>query len=164
MASVNDIGPEKANQLLASELKKIDKITPPSWASFVKTGHHKERPPENPDWWFIRAASILKNIYNHGPVGVSKMRSRYGGKKDRGRKPERFTKASGNIIRKIVQQLESAELVKNRILYANKIIDNPTKIYINPDCGLRTRSRETSFNKIKSLIDGAKLARESINK
>ena len=115
MASVNDIGPEKANQLLASELKKIDKITPPSWASFVKTGHHKERPPENPDWWFIRAASILKNIYNHGPVGVSKMRSRYGGKKDRGRKPERFTKASGNIIRKIVQQLESAELVKHSI-------------------------------------------------
>jgi small subunit ribosomal protein S19e len=115
MASVNDIGPEKANQLLASELKKIDKITPPSWASFVKTGHHKERPPENPDWWFVRAASILKNIYNHGPVGVSKMRSRYGGKKDRGRKPERFTKASGNIIRKIVQQLESAELVKHSI-------------------------------------------------
>ena len=115
MASVNDIGPEKANQLLASELKKIDKITPPSWASFVKTGHHKERPPENPDWWFVRAASILKNIYNHGPVGVSKMRSRYGGKKDRGRKPERFAKASGNIIRKIVQQLESAELVKHSI-------------------------------------------------
>ena len=113
MASVNDIGPEKANQLLASELKKIDKITPPSWASFVKTGNHKERPPENPDWWFVRAASILKNIYNHGPVGVSKMRTRYGGKKDRGRKPERFAKASGNIIRKIVQQLESAELIKN---------------------------------------------------
>ena len=113
MASVNDIGPEKANQLLASELKKIDKIAPPNWASFVKTGNHKERPPENPDWWFVRAASILKNIYNHGPVGVSKMRSRYGGKKDRGRKPERFAKASGNIIRKIVQQLESAELVKH---------------------------------------------------
>lgn len=113
MASVNDIGHEKANQLLASELKKIDKITPPSWASFVKTGNHKERPPENPDWWFVRAASILKNIYNHGPVGVSKMRTRYGGKKDRGRKPERFAKASGNIIRKIVQQLESAELIKN---------------------------------------------------
>ncbi|SVC83037.1 uncharacterized protein METZ01_LOCUS335891, partial [marine metagenome] len=77
MASVNDIGPEKANQLLASELKKIDKITPPSWADFVKTGQHKERPPENPDWWFVRAASILRNIYNHGPVGVSKMRTRY---------------------------------------------------------------------------------------
>ena len=113
MASVNDIGPEKANQLLASELKKINKITPPNWAGFVKTGQHKERPPENPDWWFVRAASILKNIYNHGPVGVSKMRTRYGGKKDRGRRPERFTKASGNIIRKIVQQLESAELVKH---------------------------------------------------
>ena len=61
-------------------------------------------------------------------------------------------------------EIESSALVKDRILYANKIIDDPTKIYINPDCGLRTRSRETSFNKIKALIDGAKLARESINR
>ncbi len=112
MASINDIGPEKANQKLAGELKKIKAINPPSWSAFVKTGNHNERPPENPDWWFIRAASILKNIYNHGPVGVSKMRTRYGGRKNRGRKPERFAKASGNIIRKIVQQLETAELIK----------------------------------------------------
>jgi len=112
MASINDISPEKANQALAGELKKIEKITPPSWADFVKTGNHNERPPENPDWWFVRAASILKNIYTHGPVGVSKMRTRYGGRKNRGRRPERFAKASGNIIRKIVQQLESADLIK----------------------------------------------------
>ena len=112
MASINDIGPEKANKKLAIELKKIKVINPPSWSAFVKTGNHNERPPENPDWWFVRAASILKNIYNHGPVGVSKMRTRYGGRKNRGRKPERFARASGNIIRKIVQQLEAAELIK----------------------------------------------------
>jgi small subunit ribosomal protein S19e len=40
------------------------------------------------------------------------MRTRYGGRKNRGRRPERFTRASGNIIRKIVQQLESVELIE----------------------------------------------------
>ncbi len=112
MASVNDINPEKAINTLASELKKINEIKPTEWAPFVKTGNHKMRPPTNPDWWYVRAASILKNIYNHGPVGVSKMRSRYGGSKNRGRKPFRFTKASGNILRKITQQLETAGLIQ----------------------------------------------------
>jgi small subunit ribosomal protein S19e len=112
MASVNDINPEKAINALAGELKKLKEISPPEWAKFVKSGNHRMRPPVNPDWWHIRAASVLKNIYNHGPVGVSKMRSRYGGSKNRGRKPSKFTKASGNILRKITQQLETAGLVQ----------------------------------------------------
>ena len=112
MASVNDINPEKAINALAGELKKIKEISPPEWSKFVKSGNHRMRPPANQDWWHIRAASVLKNIYNHGPVGVSKMRSRYGGSKNRGRKPSKFTKASGNILRKITQQLETAGLVQ----------------------------------------------------
>ena len=112
MASVKDINPEKAINAIAGELKKMKEISPPGWAKFVKSGNHRMRPPANPDWWHIRAASVLKNIYNHGPVGVSKMRSRYGGRKNRGRKPSRFTKASGNILRKITQQLETAGLVQ----------------------------------------------------
>ena len=112
MASIKDVSPEAAINKLAGELKKIDKISPPEWAKFAKTGQHRERPPANPDWWFVRAASVLRNVYTHGPVGVSKMRTRYGGRKNRGRKPERFTRASGNVLRKILQQLESAELLK----------------------------------------------------
>jgi small subunit ribosomal protein S19e len=91
---------------VAQELKQ--KITAPAWAQFVKTGVHKERPPISSDWWFVRAASILRTIYRFGPVGVSRLRTRYGGIKNRGVKPERFRKASGAIIRKILQQLESA--------------------------------------------------------
>jgi small subunit ribosomal protein S19e len=87
-------------------------IEAPEWSNFVKTGNHKQRPPENPDWWYVRAASILRNIYTHGPVGVSRMRMRYGGRKNRGRKPEKFVRASGNIIRKITQQLRNSDLIK----------------------------------------------------
>ncbi len=66
MASINDTAPEKANGALAGELKKIKEIQAPDWAKFVKSGNHRMRPPANPDWWHIRAASVLKNIYNNG--------------------------------------------------------------------------------------------------
>lgn len=97
---------------LAAELKGYAELRPPEWAEFVKTGSHKERAPLENDWWYMRAASMLRKIQILGPVGVSKLRTKYGGKKNRGVKPERFRRASGSIIRKILQQLENAELVK----------------------------------------------------
>jgi len=112
MVSVFDVKPQELAFEVAQELKA--KIQAPAWAPFVKTGQHKERPPINKDWFFIRSASVLRTIYKDGPVGVSKLRSRYGGKKNRGVKPERFTKASGNILRKVLQQLEKANLVKQK--------------------------------------------------
>ena len=73
---------------------------------------HKERPPVKNDWWYVRAASILRKIYRLGPIGVSKLRVNYGGKKNRGYKPEHFYKGSGNILRKVMQQLEKEGFVK----------------------------------------------------
>jgi len=48
-----DVQPEVLIDRAAQELKKIEQLTPPDWAKFVKTGHGKERPPVDPDWWFI---------------------------------------------------------------------------------------------------------------
>jgi 5-methyltetrahydropteroyltriglutamate--homocysteine methyltransferase len=59
-----------------------------------------------------------------------------------------------------VNDVESPELIRDRILYAAKALDDPTKVYVNPDCGLRTRSREVSFDKIRSIVKGAELARK----
>jgi len=109
--SVYNIEINKLIEKTAEELKKIDVIKAPEWSKFVKTGHYKERPPENPDWWYFRSASVLNKIYKYGPIGVNKLRTQYGGKKNRGHKPERFYKGSGNIIRKVLQQLEKASLV-----------------------------------------------------
>jgi len=97
----------------AEELKKL--IDKPSWASFVKTGVHKQRPPVNDDWWYIRAASVLRKIYLLGPIGVSKLKAKYGGKKNRGVQPEKFFEGSGSIARKILQQLEAAKLIKQDV-------------------------------------------------
>lgn len=110
--TIYDVDPTELIEELAKELKKVGSIQPPKWASFVKTGAHKERPPAREDWWYVRAASLLRKVRLKGPIGISKLRTLYGGLKNRGYQPEQFRKSSGNIIRKILQQLEKDELVK----------------------------------------------------
>ena len=98
---------------MAEELKKGKLVEPPEWSGDVKTGTHKERVPEQDDWWYIRSASVLRKVYlSSKPIGVQRLRTAYGGKKNRGHKPERFAKASGAILRKMLQQLEASGLVK----------------------------------------------------
>lgn len=104
--------PMKLIQKVAVYLKENRVIEPPPWAVFVKTGVHKERPPQDPDWWYIRAAAIMRKLYIRGPIGVSRLRTLYGGRHRRGHRPPKFAKGSGAIIRKILQQLEAAELVQ----------------------------------------------------
>ncbi|UCE43411.1 MAG: 40S ribosomal protein S19, partial [Candidatus Bathyarchaeota archaeon] len=67
---------------------------------------------ENPDWWFTRCASLLRKIYMRGPIGIAHLRSEYGGRLDRGAKPEHARRGGGAIIRNALQQLEAAGLVE----------------------------------------------------
>jgi len=98
---------------LAKHLKEeVDEITPPEWSLFARTGVHTQRPPTNPDWWFVRCASILRKIYVKGPIGIEKLRQEYGGRKDGGAKPEHARKGSGAIVRNALKQIQKAGLVK----------------------------------------------------
>jgi small subunit ribosomal protein S19e len=106
-----DVSQQALVTQLAQDLKTVNEIKAPEWAVFVKTGTHNERPPTQDDWWHIRAASVLRKVAVLGPVGTQKLRRKYGGRKNRGYAPEEFRAASGNIIRSILQQLESAKLV-----------------------------------------------------
>jgi small subunit ribosomal protein S19e len=112
MTHVLVVSPNELINKAAVELKKQKLVQPTEWSKFVKTGHHKERLPDSDDWWFYRAAAILRSIARLGPVGTQKLRTKYGGKKNRGHKPEHRYNASGSIIRKILQQLEKSELIK----------------------------------------------------
>ena len=100
------------NRLSGYMKENIREIQPADWAGFVKTGSHVERMPQNPDWWYVRSASLLRKLYMNGPVGVSRLRKEYGGRKRRGVRPAHFAKAGGNIIRSILQQLEQAGLAQ----------------------------------------------------
>jgi len=110
--TIKSVSPSELNAELASELKNIPEIKPPEWAPFVKTGASKERPPVDRDWWYKRVASFLRKVYILGPIGVSKLRTQYGGRKNTGSKPERVWKGSGSIVRKGLQQLGKAGLIK----------------------------------------------------
>ncbi len=109
MATAYDVPADKLIEGLAEELKNL--ISMPEWALFVKTGPDREHPPLQKDWWYIRAASIMRRLYIDGPKGVSRLRRWYGGRKNYGHAPEHHVDASGKIIRTILQQLEEVGLV-----------------------------------------------------
>ena len=113
MVTPNDVPASKFIEKLAKYLREnVDAVTPPAWASITKTGTHVEKQPQKPDWWYTRCASLLRKIYIHGPIGIQKLRADYGGRKNRGVKAEHTTKAGGAIIRKALQQLETAGYVE----------------------------------------------------
>ncbi|MEM1576773.1 MAG: 30S ribosomal protein S19e [Archaeoglobaceae archaeon] len=108
--SVYDVPAELLINRVAQKLK--DAVSPPEWAKFVKTGVNRERAPDQPDWWYIRLASIFRRIYIDGPVGIERLRSYYGGRKRRGVRPAHFAKGSGSIVRNALHQLEQLGFVK----------------------------------------------------
>jgi len=112
MVDIRTIEPGKYNSLLAQALKNLEEFKKPEWADFVKSGPHRQRPIFEEDFWHKRGASILRQIYIKNTVGVQRLRTRYGGRKDRGMKPPRFRKSGGKIIRTLLQQAEAAGLVE----------------------------------------------------
>ncbi len=113
MVTVYDVLAENLIPEAADTLENdVEAIDAPDWSNFVKTGVSRERSPQQENWWYIRAASVLRKVYMNGPVGVEKLRSAYGSKQRRGSKTEHFNKASGKIIRTGLQQLEEAGFVE----------------------------------------------------
>lgn len=115
---MRDVNHQELVEKLAVKLK--DTAIPPTWAEYAKTGHGKQRPPVRKDWWQVRAAAVLLSIQKLGPVGVSKLSVKYGNRKNRGYKPEKFAPGSRNILRKVLQQLESAKLVVQKEVDGHK--------------------------------------------
>lgn len=114
MTVVQDVDAQDLINLTKEELKKIKEIKPPEWAEWVKTGMSRERPPEQKDWWYTRTAAVLRKVYLNGPIGIQRLRKMFGGRKNRGYKPEHFYPGSGAIVRNILKQLEAANLVKKK--------------------------------------------------
>jgi small subunit ribosomal protein S19e len=113
MTTVYDVPADVLIARLSDYIKgNIKELAPPEWTSYVKTGSHVERAPQNPDWWYVRAASMMRKLYTKGPIGVSRLRKAYGGRKRMGVRPAHFRKAGGNILRTLLQQLEQAGLAE----------------------------------------------------
>ena len=54
--------------------------------------------------------------------------------------------------------VEPPELVRDRILYVVDIIGDPYRVFVAPDCGLRTRSWHIAYQKLRNMVEGRNLA------
>jgi small subunit ribosomal protein S19e len=114
MVSVYDVPADALIEDVADRLS--DRIEQPAWVEFAKTGHTREMPPEQDDFWFVRTASLLRKVAKKGPIGVDRLATEYGGRKRGSTRYRVAGNSSGNggkkIIRTALQQLEEEGLVR----------------------------------------------------
>ncbi|URE08393.1 40S ribosomal protein, partial [Musa troglodytarum] len=110
--TVKDVSPHEFVKSYSSHLKRSGKMELPEWTDIVKTGRFKELAPYDPDWYYIRAASMARKIYLRQGIGVGGFQKIYGGRKRNGSWPPHFCKSSGAVARHILQQLE--RMYRNR--------------------------------------------------
>lgn len=113
MVSAYDVDANRLIRSAAAKLKELG-IAPPKWVGKTKTGPHTERLPQDANFWYIRLASLLRKAYIGSPIGVARLRTHYGGRKKRGVRPEHHADAGGSIIRKGLQALDKAGLLKTK--------------------------------------------------
>ena len=83
----------------------------PTWVDIVKTASYKELAPYDPDWFYIRAASMARKLYVSGNMGVGAFRKNYGGAKNNGTCRHHHGIGSGSVARAVLKQLESVGVV-----------------------------------------------------
>jgi len=112
VVTVKDVDADQFIKSFAQHLKRQGRFEIPKWADVVKTGKAKELPPLDPDWLYVRTASMVRKIYIRGGMGVGGFRKIYGTQNRRGTRKNIYSKASGKIARYIMQQLEEMSLVE----------------------------------------------------
>ncbi|MEM2094142.1 MAG: 30S ribosomal protein S19e [Candidatus Bathyarchaeia archaeon] len=113
MPTVYDVPAAPLIKRVAEYLKEnYREIAPPKWIRYSKTGTHAEQSPKDPDFWYVRCASLLRKLYIEGPIGVARLQKKYGGRSKKGNEGEHKRKGGGSTIRKPLQQLEKSGLVK----------------------------------------------------
>jgi len=114
MTTLYDVPADALIEAVADELE--DRVEEPQWAKFAKTGVGRELPPEQEDFFAVRAASLLRKVATNGPVGIERLSTEYGGSKDGSNRyrvsPSKRTDGSKNVIRTVLQDLEEEDLVE----------------------------------------------------
>mmetsp|Transcript_163995 Transcript_163995/g.398565 ORF Transcript_163995/g.398565 Transcript_163995/m.398565 type:complete len:159 (+) Transcript_163995:72-548(+) len=112
ITTVKDVDEAVFIAAFSQHLKRQGRFEIPKWADVVKTGKSKELAPYNPDWLYVRTASMVRKVYIKGGTGVGGFRKIYGSQHRRGTCTKKFAKGSGKICRYILQQLEEMGLVE----------------------------------------------------
>jgi small subunit ribosomal protein S19e len=129
MTTFYDVPADLLNPALADRLSKIEGVSRPAWADYVKTGVHRERPPSQANWWELRCAALLRKVGREGPIGVNALAQAYGGKKDNGSNPHTPAMGSRHIIRTALQQLSDVGLIEMKSTKTVQSVDGDQKLY-----------------------------------
>ncbi|XVH32540.1 30S ribosomal protein S19e [Haloferacaceae archaeon DSL9] len=114
MVTLYDVPADELIDELADRLE--DRIEAPEWANYTKTGEHKELPPQQENFWHVRAGSVLRKVALKGPIGIERLATEYGGSKKGSTRyrvaPRGHAAGSKKLLRTILTQLEEEGLVE----------------------------------------------------
>ena len=77
---------------------------------YYKTACFKDLGPQDPNWLYVRAASLAYQLYMRGRSGVKTLRKHYSSKQRNGVRTEHTRLSAGKVIRFCLAQLEEAQL------------------------------------------------------
>ena len=111
MTTVYDVD---GNVLVASVARRLKEsgIKKPAYIDLVKSSAGRERPPSDSDFWYMRCASILRTVYLNGPIGISRLRTKYGSNQAHKRSKHHQKRSGGSMIKDAFDVLESQGYVK----------------------------------------------------
>ncbi len=111
MANIFEVESDELVKKAAERLRE-EKIPKPSYVDYVKSGAGRDRAPTDESFWYMRCASILRQTYANGPIGISKLRTRYGNRKRHTVAHPHHKRAGGSIIKDAFDTLEKTGYVK----------------------------------------------------
>ncbi len=111
MANVYNVDGSALIKKTAEKLKEQG-IAKPKYVGFVKSGPSRERVPKDSDFWYVRCASLLRQIYINGPVGISRLRTRYGTRKAHVVTRQHHMRSGGSMIKDAFDVLEKLNYIK----------------------------------------------------
>jgi len=140
--TVLDVPSNKFINQLASFLKEKNIIKIPKYAPLVKSSRANDCEPINPDYFYYKAAAIVRKLYitKSKNIGVGSLRVMFSKKERRGSQPPKTFRVGGKIIREIVIQLKNADYIKN---YGGKDDETNSGLYL-------TKNGRSQLDKIAS--------------
>ncbi len=106
MVSINEVNAQQLIKVVAKKLQE-QSLPKPSYVGLVKSGAGRERVPSQDDFWYVRSAAILRQLYLNGPIGISRLRTYFGNRRRHLRifKHHHY-KAGGSLITDALNALE----------------------------------------------------------
>ena len=111
-ATLRDVSGAKWVKAMAAHLKQSGKLFVPNCTELMKQSHANERAPQNPDWFFLRCAAVLRRVYVRPGTGYGGLSKAFGLKKNNGSRPEKPIKASRGLLHWACRSLEGLKLLQ----------------------------------------------------